>query len=73
MRRSGNSELVTDNPRVGVSVPFFGIIISSTYEVFVCAFFCSIGRVKIIKRHMHFGKMWFAYGIGKKKNAPRIV
>jgi hypothetical protein len=29
----------TENLRVGSSIPFYGIITSSTYEVFVSAFF----------------------------------
>jgi len=39
LRRLGNSEAVTENPRVGSSILSLGTINWSTYEIFVGAFF----------------------------------
>jgi len=46
LRRLGNSEVVTENPRVGSSILSLGTMISGTYEIFVGAFFVQIGPKK---------------------------
>jgi len=55
LRRLGNPEVVTENPRVGSSILSLGTIISSTYETFCRCFFRLKGpETGTIQNHRYF-------------------